>query len=267
MPDTVAESQAATGGAQQATGDPAAKIASAFHATNSSKNGLSSAEAKRRLAQYGRNALEDRTESKWHKLLSYFWGPLPFLIEAAAVISALRSDWPDFAVVTGLLLYNAARRLLAGQQGGECACGVEEGFGAARPRLARQPMGHGRRRRACTGRCRQRYRGSNRSGRSYPDRWQVSELRSGVADRRVVAGCEEGRRRGLFGQHRQTRGDDGRGHRDRQQDLLRPHREACRRGGRGFPFAARSDAGRRLSAAARLAFSLRSWSGCSAIAR
>ena len=107
MPDTVAESQAATGGAQQATGDPAAKIASAFHAANGSKNGLSAAEAKRRLAQYGRNALEDRTESKWHKLLSYFWGPLPFLIEAAAVISALRSDWPDFAVVTGLLLYNA----------------------------------------------------------------------------------------------------------------------------------------------------------------
>jgi H+-transporting ATPase len=106
MTNTVAESRAV--GPQQATGDSAAKIASAFHATNSSKNGLSSDEAKRRLAQYGRNALEDRTESKWRKLLSYFWGPLPFLIEAAAVISALRSDWPDFAVVAGLLLYNAA---------------------------------------------------------------------------------------------------------------------------------------------------------------
>jgi H+-transporting ATPase len=65
MPDSVAESQ-------QTAGDPAAKIAAAFQATNSSKNGLSSAEAQRRLAQYGRNALEDRTESKWHKLLSYF---------------------------------------------------------------------------------------------------------------------------------------------------------------------------------------------------
>jgi hypothetical protein len=113
-------------------------------------------------------------------------------------------------------------------------------------------MGHDRRRRACTGRRRQRYRGSNRSGRSYPDRRQVSELRSGVADRRIVAGCEEDRRRGLFGQHRQTRGDDGRGHRDRRQDFLWPHREACRRGGRGFPFATCGDAGRRLSAAARL---------------
>src|SRR5262245_50984961 len=107
MPDTVAESHAVVG-PQQTVTDPAARIAGAFRATNSSKNGLSSDEAKRRLAQYGRNALEDRTESKWHKLLSYFWGPLPFLIEAAAVISALRRDWPDFAVVTGLLLYNAA---------------------------------------------------------------------------------------------------------------------------------------------------------------
>ena len=108
MPDTVAESKTAEGSSQPPTGDSAAKIASAFHATNSSKSGLSSDEAKRRLAQYGRNALEDRTESKWHKLLSYFWGPLPFLIEAAAVISAVRRDWPDFVVVTGLLLYNAA---------------------------------------------------------------------------------------------------------------------------------------------------------------
>jgi len=108
MPDSGAGSRTIAGGQRQAAGDPAAQIASAFHETNSSKNGLSSDEAKRRLAQYGRNALEERTESRWHKLLSYFWGPLPFLIEAAAVISALRRDWPDFAVVTGLLLYNAA---------------------------------------------------------------------------------------------------------------------------------------------------------------
>ena len=96
-----------TPSAQATTPNPAAQIASAYRKYNSSKDGLSSDEAKRRLAQYGPNALEDHTESKWHKLLLYFWGPLPFLIEAAAVISALRRDWPDFAVVTGLLLYNA----------------------------------------------------------------------------------------------------------------------------------------------------------------
>jgi len=94
--------------AKSARLNPAEQIASEFQKFNSSKNGLSSEEAKRRLAQYGPNALDDRTESKWHKLLLYFWGPLPFLIEAAAVISALRRDWPDFFVVAGLLLYNAA---------------------------------------------------------------------------------------------------------------------------------------------------------------
>ena len=57
-----------TPSAQAATPNPAAQIASAFHTYNSSKNGLSSDEAKRRLAQYGPNALEDHTESKWHKL-------------------------------------------------------------------------------------------------------------------------------------------------------------------------------------------------------
>ena len=83
------------------------KIAQRLEALKTSENGLSSAEAAQRLAEYGPNAIEDKTESKWRRLLNYFWGPLPFLIEAAAIISALRRDWPDFAVVAGLLLYNA----------------------------------------------------------------------------------------------------------------------------------------------------------------
>lgn len=70
-------------------------------------DGLSSAEAAKRLQQYGPNTIVAKTESKWHQLLSYFWGPLPFMIEVAAIISLLRRDWPDFFVVTGLLLYNA----------------------------------------------------------------------------------------------------------------------------------------------------------------
>jgi H+-transporting ATPase len=83
-------------------------ITAAFQQEKSSSDGLSSAEAAHRLAQYGPSTIADRTESKWHKLAAYFWGPLPFLIEAAAIISALRRDWGDFAVVAGLLIYNAA---------------------------------------------------------------------------------------------------------------------------------------------------------------
>ncbi len=83
------------------------KISLQLQALKATKDGLTFADAKQRLEQYGPNAIEDKTESKWQRLLAYFWGPLPFLIEAAAIISALRRDWPDFCVVTGLLLYNA----------------------------------------------------------------------------------------------------------------------------------------------------------------
>ena len=87
---------------------PAERIASTFRELQSSKAGLQSVEAQARLGRYGANTIAERTESAWHKLAAYFWGPLPFLIEAAAVISAVRQDWPDFAVVVGLLFYNAA---------------------------------------------------------------------------------------------------------------------------------------------------------------
>ena len=83
------------------------KIAPQLQALKATTKGLSSTEAKQRLVQYGPNAIEDKTESKWRRLAAYFWGPLPFLIEAAAIISALRRDWPDFFVVGGLLIYNA----------------------------------------------------------------------------------------------------------------------------------------------------------------
>src|SRR5262249_9251477 len=85
-----------------------AAIAAELQALASSTKGLTSAEAQSRLAQYGPNALTAPATSRWRKLARSFWGPLPFMIEGAALLSLLRSDWPDFFVVTGLLLYNAA---------------------------------------------------------------------------------------------------------------------------------------------------------------
>ncbi len=85
-----------------------AAVAAELKKLDTSPNGLSAKEAASRLTRYGRNAIEAHTESKWHKLATYFWGPLPWMIEAAALISFLRRDWADFAVVGGLLFYNAA---------------------------------------------------------------------------------------------------------------------------------------------------------------
>jgi H+-transporting ATPase len=85
-----------------------AGIAAELQALDSSAKGLSGAEASARLARYGKNAIVARTESRWKKLAAYFWGPLPWMIEAAALISLVRRDWSDFFVVAGLLIYNAA---------------------------------------------------------------------------------------------------------------------------------------------------------------
>jgi H+-transporting ATPase len=70
------------------------------------KRGLSSAEAQSRLAQYGPNALEEKITSPLDRLLRYFWGPIPWMIEAAALLSLVLGDWADFAIITTMLLAN-----------------------------------------------------------------------------------------------------------------------------------------------------------------
>jgi H+-transporting ATPase len=98
-------------GADSGSGKPrrldAAAIAAKFRELKSSSRGLTAGEAAERLATDGPNAIVAKEEPLWHKLFSYFWGPIPWMIEAAALISFLRSDWADFGVVMGLLLYNA----------------------------------------------------------------------------------------------------------------------------------------------------------------
>ena len=112
------------------------RIAQRLQALDATREGLASAEAARRLAQYGPNSIVDRTESKWRRLLTYFWGPLPFLIEAAAIISGLRRDWPDFAIVTGLLLYNAVVGFWQDNKAANALAALKEGL-APRARALR----------------------------------------------------------------------------------------------------------------------------------
>ena len=75
--------------------------------TTEYNKGLDSAEAARRLQQYGPNALTEEKVSFILELLGYFWGPIPWMIEVAAVLSAAVSHWTDFGIITALLLFNA----------------------------------------------------------------------------------------------------------------------------------------------------------------
>ncbi len=69
--------------------------------------GLSTEEAQKRLEQYGLNALEEKKVSPILKFLGYFWGPIPWMIEIAALLSALVRHWVDFYIIVALLLFNA----------------------------------------------------------------------------------------------------------------------------------------------------------------
>jgi H+-transporting ATPase len=73
----------------------------------SSPAGLTEAEAQKRLLHYGPNELEEKKTNELLKFLGYFWGPIPWMIEAAVILSAVARHWPDFGIILLLLVANA----------------------------------------------------------------------------------------------------------------------------------------------------------------
>jgi H+-transporting ATPase len=69
--------------------------------------GLSEEEAKKRQVQSGYNELPEARINPILKFLLYFWGPIPWMIEAAAVLSVVVKDWQDFGIILTLLVANA----------------------------------------------------------------------------------------------------------------------------------------------------------------
>jgi len=84
-----------------------AELDKVYTALESSAKGLTSDEAAERLKKYGRNELVDREASNLEKFLRFFWGPIAWMIEAAALLSLLMEHWADFSIIMVLLLYNA----------------------------------------------------------------------------------------------------------------------------------------------------------------
>jgi H+-transporting ATPase len=78
-----------------------------FKVLLSSDQGLSSDEALKRLETFGKNAIVDKRENPYLKFFSYFWGPIPWMIEVAAALSLVLQRWPDFVIISILLVFNA----------------------------------------------------------------------------------------------------------------------------------------------------------------
>ena len=90
------------------------------------KSGLSSAEAAERLKQYGENLLHEKKHYWWKKLFTFFWGPIPWMIEIAALLSALLARWPDFIVIIAMLLINAILGFVQEHKAGNAIAALKE---------------------------------------------------------------------------------------------------------------------------------------------
>ncbi|MFZ1445420.1 MAG: plasma-membrane proton-efflux P-type ATPase, partial [Candidatus Dechloromonas phosphoritropha] len=72
------------------------------------EQGLSTAEVAQRATRYGPNAIVEKEKSLGEQVLGYFTGSMAYVIEAAALVSALLGHWDDFVIIGSLLLFNAA---------------------------------------------------------------------------------------------------------------------------------------------------------------
>jgi len=70
--------------------------------------GLTSDEARARLAKQGRNEMPDTAMRPWRMALGKFWAPVPWMLEAAIVLQFVLHEYIEAAVIAGLLVFNAA---------------------------------------------------------------------------------------------------------------------------------------------------------------
>jgi|GEM_PF-6457362 len=70
-----------------------------FTKLESSKEGLSSQAAKQRIEKYGYNKIEEKKKSLVVQILGYFMGPIPWMIEIAAILSLIVRHWSDFFII------------------------------------------------------------------------------------------------------------------------------------------------------------------------
>ena len=90
--------------------------------------GLGSIEAQQRLAQYGPNALIEKEESLAAKILGHFMGPIAYMIEAAALVSALIGHWDDFAIISFLLLFNVGLEMWQDRKASNALAELKKGL-------------------------------------------------------------------------------------------------------------------------------------------
>ncbi len=71
-----------------------------------SEKGLSETDVEARVKEYGFNEVEEKKKSSLVAFFSWFWGPIPWFLEAAVLICIIIGDWLDGIMLAALLLSN-----------------------------------------------------------------------------------------------------------------------------------------------------------------
>lgn len=78
------------------------------------QNGLNDKDVNERRASFGYNEITEKKESLLVRFLKNFWGPIPWMIEAAVILSILDKDWKDVIIIGSLLLINGLIEFVQG---------------------------------------------------------------------------------------------------------------------------------------------------------
>ncbi|RLD36099.1 MAG: metal-transporting ATPase, partial [Bacteroidetes bacterium] len=78
------------------------------------KSGLSEKQVEERRQTFGYNEIVEKKESLLIRFLKNFWGPIPWMIEAAVILSIIDKDWKDVIIIGSLLLLNGLIEFVQG---------------------------------------------------------------------------------------------------------------------------------------------------------
>ena len=76
-------------------------------APSDSATGLTSDEARRRLATYGTNPIQDVVQHTISRASGKLWAPVPWMLEAAVLLQLVLGAYVEASAVAFLLVFNA----------------------------------------------------------------------------------------------------------------------------------------------------------------
>ncbi|KAF2864441.1 plasma-membrane proton-e [Piedraia hortae CBS 480.64] len=95
-----------SGSSAAATDKDAGNVPDEFLETSIS-DGLGAEEVEKRRRRYGWNEITTEKENLFIKFLTFFTGPILYVMELAVLLAAGLRDWVDLGVIVGILLLNA----------------------------------------------------------------------------------------------------------------------------------------------------------------